>query len=71
MCAGFYDTSQDTHEKLKPDFAQLRLHELDEEDKRQKERMARKQDKEKIANRKKDDLPGYLLGGKSARYFPF
>ena len=61
LCTGFHDTSLDA-DIPKVDFHAIRLSEVDEEDKRQKERIARRDDKDKISKRKQDDLPSYLLG---------
>lgn len=57
---GFHDTALDT-EIPKVDFHAIRLSQVDEEDKRQKERQARREDRDKISKRKQDDLPSYML----------
>lgn len=58
---GFYDTSKDSHVPLESNFRSLRQSQLDGESRRAVELRERKKDKEKLKNRKEQDLPNAIL----------
>ena len=58
---GFYDTSKDSHVPLESNFRSLRQSQLDGESRRAIELRERKKDKEKLKNRKEQDLPNAIL----------
>lgn len=58
--SGFYDTSQEAFDPLKPNYKRLRQQNLDGELRSVKEEKERKKDKSKQKKRKENDLPGSL-----------
>jgi len=60
--AGFYDTSQEAFDPLKPNYKRLRQQNLDGDLRSVKEDKERKKDKQKQKKRKENDLPGQIAG---------
>ncbi|XP_063217197.1 cell division cycle 5-like protein [Bacillus rossius redtenbacheri] len=58
---GFYDTSQEVVDPLAPDFARLRQQHLDGELRTEKEERDRRKDKQKLKQRKENDVPLAML----------
>lgn len=57
---GFYDTSNEQYNPGEPNFKRLRQQELEGERRSDREARERKKDKEKLAKRKENDLPGAI-----------
>ncbi|XP_062511251.1 cell division cycle 5-related protein-like [Corticium candelabrum] len=55
---GFYDTSEEKHATILPNFKRLRRHDLDEKRRKHEEERERRKDKERQKKRKEMDLPG-------------
>ncbi|XP_054163592.1 cell division cycle 5-like protein [Oppia nitens] len=59
--SGFYDTSEEVYEPQEQDFRKLRQQQLDGERRSEIEERERKKDKQKLKQRKENDLPTSLL----------
>lgn len=57
---GFYDTSQEEIDPMAPDFHRMRQQNLDGELRSEKEERERKKDKQKLAQRKENQLPAAM-----------
>lgn len=60
---GFYDTSQEVIDPMAPDFGRLRQQQLDGELLSEKEERERRKDKQKLKERKENDVPQAMLQG--------
>ncbi|XP_067625275.1 cell division cycle 5-like protein [Eurosta solidaginis] len=58
---GFYNTSEENVEKLEPDFNKMRQQDLDGELRSEKEEREHKKDKQKLKQRKENDMPLAML----------
>lgn len=66
--AGFYDTSTEVVDPMAPDFSRLRQQHLDGELHSEKEERDRRKDKQKLKQRKENDVPqAMLMGDQPAR----
>ncbi|XP_075971478.1 cell division cycle protein 21 [Anticarsia gemmatalis] len=66
--AGFYDTSTEVVDPMAPDFSRLRQQHLDGELHSEKEERDRRKDKNKLKQRKENDVPqAMLMGDQPAR----
>ncbi|CAG4991784.1 unnamed protein product [Parnassius apollo] len=61
--AGFYDTSTEVVDPMAPDFSRLRQQHLDGELHSEKEEQERRKDKQKLKQRKENDVPQAMLQG--------
>ncbi|CAH0605539.1 unnamed protein product [Chrysodeixis includens] len=61
--AGFYDTSTEVVDPMAPDFSRLRQQHLDGELQSEKEERDRRKDKQKLKQRKENDVPQAMLQG--------
>ncbi|XP_045447036.1 cell division cycle 5-like protein [Melitaea cinxia] len=61
--AGFYDTSTEVVDPMAPDFSRLRQQHLDGELLSEKEERERRKDKQKLKQRKENDVPQAMLQG--------
>ncbi|OWR55587.1 cell division cycle 5-like protein [Danaus plexippus] len=61
--AGFYDTSTEVVDPMAPDFSRLRQQHLDGELLSEKEERDRRKDKQKLKQRKENDVPQAMLQG--------
>ncbi|XP_050343894.1 cell division cycle 5-like protein [Nymphalis io] len=61
--AGFYDTSTEIVDPMAPDFSRLRQQHLDGELLSEKEERERRKDKQKLKQRKENDVPQAMLQG--------
>ncbi|KAJ0178928.1 hypothetical protein K1T71_005703 [Dendrolimus kikuchii] len=61
--AGFYDTSTEVVDPMAPDFSRLRQQHLDGELHSEKEERDRRKDKQKLKQRKENDVPQAMLQG--------
>ncbi|CAG4918817.1 unnamed protein product [Colias eurytheme] len=61
--AGFYDTSEEVVDPMAPDFSRLRQQHLDGELHSEKEERDRRKDKQKLKQRKENDVPQAMLQG--------
>ncbi|XP_041044483.1 cell division cycle 5-like protein [Carcharodon carcharias] len=59
--AGFYDTAEENHQALEPDFKRLRQQHLDGELRSEKEESEQKKDKQRLKKKKESDLPSAIL----------
>ncbi|GFX99235.1 cell division cycle 5-like protein [Trichonephila clavipes] len=60
---GLYDTSEEVYDPLQPDYKRLRQQQLDGELRSEREERDRKKDKQKLKNRKENDIPSTMLTG--------
>ncbi|CAL1262545.1 unnamed protein product [Larinioides sclopetarius] len=60
---GLYDTSEETYDPMQPDYRHLRQQQLDGDLRSEKEERDRKKDKQKLKNRKENDIPSAMLAG--------
>jgi len=58
---GFYDTANEAFDPLDPNFKRLRQQQLDGELRRDKEARDQRKDKERLKNRKENNLPEAIL----------
>ncbi|XP_041970783.1 cell division cycle 5-like protein [Aricia agestis] len=66
--SGFYDTSTEVVDPMAPDFSRLRQQHLDGELHSEKEERDRRKDKQKLKQRKENDVPqAMLMGDQPAR----
>ncbi|CAH0702784.1 unnamed protein product [Spodoptera exigua] len=61
--SGFYDTSTEVVDPMAPDFSRLRQQHLDGELHSEKEERDRRKDKQKLKQRKENDVPQAMLQG--------
>ncbi|VVC95023.1 unnamed protein product [Leptidea sinapis] len=61
--SGFYDTSEEVVDPMAPDFSRLRQQHLDGELHSEKEERDRRKDKQKLKQRKENDVPQAMLQG--------
>lgn len=60
---GLYDTSEEVYEPIEPDYKKLRQQQLDGELRSEREEKERKKDKQKLKQRKENDMPTAMLSG--------
>lgn len=63
--SGLYDTSEEIYDPMDADFKKLRQQQLDGELRSEKEERERKRDKQKLKQRKENDMPSGMLSDNS------